>query len=140
MYGIAKRFTFEAAHILDEAYSKECTVVHGHSYKVEFHLSVDNHELNEENYMVLDFKTLKEIVDPIIARFDHALIISDERYLKEYVDVTFKQKLVILPNSPTAEVLAKYFFDAVKSDARVQHTLKKVKVWETEKAFAVYSE
>jgi 6-pyruvoyltetrahydropterin/6-carboxytetrahydropterin synthase len=67
MQTISKKFDFEAAHILWNHPGK-CSRLHGHSYKVNIEVTG---EVMLETGFVLDFADLKNIVRPIIERFDH---------------------------------------------------------------------
>ncbi|MFL2840981.1 MAG: 6-carboxytetrahydropterin synthase QueD [Pseudohongiellaceae bacterium] len=66
---IYKEFTFEAAHLLPNvAAGHRCGRLHGHSYKVQVHVSG---ALNERLGWVMDFAEIKKIVRPIIKQLDH---------------------------------------------------------------------
>ncbi|MDC0598962.1 6-carboxytetrahydropterin synthase QueD [Gammaproteobacteria bacterium] len=66
---IYKEFTFEAAHRLPNVpENHQCSRLHGHSFKIEVHVSgqVDKHL-----GWVMDFAEIKTAVKPIIAKLDH---------------------------------------------------------------------
>jgi 6-pyruvoyltetrahydropterin/6-carboxytetrahydropterin synthase len=79
--------------------------------------------------LLLDFKDLREVMRPVIERLDHQMI-NDI--------VPFKEM------NPSAENLAKYFFDETNSRLRQMTNgrvhVKDVTVFETESTTATYSE
>jgi len=135
MWTIRKLFKFEGSHILSKSYSKECQRVHGHSYKVEIFLSSET--LNEDG-MVIDFKLLKEIVNPLIESFDHQCLFEVGTFpLRELLPGT-----IAFPYNPTAENMCKFLHDSIS------HTLAdkgyyiklKVRIHETDTGWAEYEE
>lgn len=147
MYRVTKRFRFEAAHQLDRAFSKACTdCVHGHSYVVEVTLAAD--VLNDD-YMVLDFGHIKDIIKASVEEFDHALLLPAS-LVKQYAK-TPSRKIVNVGCNPTAEVMAKAFFDVARcaiqgamdrAELNVNRGVRveKVRVQETETGWAEYEE
>jgi len=129
---IRKKIRFEAAHVLTNAYSVECKQIHGHSYQLEVFF---RSELLNNNSMVYDFKAIKEVVQPLINVWDHSLIIQADtpahRALKE------EGNLITVPFNPTAEEMAKFFYDYIKAQVS---SLYKVRVYETETGYAEYWE
>jgi 6-pyruvoyltetrahydropterin/6-carboxytetrahydropterin synthase len=109
---VTKIFRFETAHQLTDSYSKECQEIHGHSYKCEVTFEGP---IDPVTGMVIDFKLVKEIVDPIIKKYDHKFF-TKESYCK----------------NPTAENMAEDIFWSIR-DATL--LIVKVKLWETETGF-----
>ena len=72
---ISKDIKFDCAHMLSN-YEGKCANLHGHTYHGTVTLEGD---VNPETSMVLDYNTIKQVVD----RFDHAIVFSD---LKERGD------------------------------------------------------
>ena len=67
---ISKTFYFESAHFLPG--HPHCGQMHGHSYKLE--VKVDG-KINPENGMVMDFKTLSELINTkVIKKLDHNML------------------------------------------------------------------
>lgn len=101
-YRVRKTFTFEAAHRLDVAESRACVdTVHGHSYTVELFLTATC--LNRSQ-MVLDFGMLSPFIEGVKEEWDHALFVSRKR-ARDYLE-TGDKKVVVMPASPTAEVMS----------------------------------
>ena len=106
MFRIRKQFKFEAAHMLEDAFTAEChECVHGHSYTVELFIcahNLDNYE------MVMDFGILKAFIDKVKNEWDHALILHGNQR-KNFIALqqdSILQKVVYLAHSPTAEIMA----------------------------------
>jgi len=69
---VTKVFHFAYAHFLPN-YEGPCARIHGHTAKVE--VTFTHHPLLETYpEMVLDFKTIKKYVDPIICELDHQFL------------------------------------------------------------------
>ena len=122
MYYATKKFRFEMGHKLSGAYTKACLDPHGHTYTLE--VTVKSTLL--DNYgMVMDFKRLKEIVQPLVNKFDHKFLIHGENFDK----------------NPTAENIADYFWDKIVKKIRIGYDgklmpvpeveLHKITLWET---------
>ena len=123
LHYITKEFRFEAAHHLP-GYDGPCANVHGHSYKLQVTVGgevTDKHSEYANDYMVMDFKDLKEVVDSIIRDFDH----SD---LNKFFAI------------PTAECMARYIYKEVKKKLPLDIKLAHVRLWETETSFVDYGD
>ena len=91
---IYKSFTFESAHSLPNVpEGHKCARLHGHSYRVTFHLEGD---LGETSGWVTDFADIGVAVRPVIDQIDHY-------YLNEIPGL----------ENPTAEILAMWIWDRV---------------------------
>jgi 6-pyruvoyltetrahydropterin/6-carboxytetrahydropterin synthase len=106
------RDKFQAAHFLKD-YGGKCEKLHGHTFQVEVQVEVT--ELNKTG-IGIDFARIKEKLSQVLP--DHA-------HLNE-----------VFPFNPSAENLARYFFQELKKHFPV----KEVTVWESEDASASYSE
>ena len=71
---VTKIFKFEMAHQLESCESEDCKNIHGHSYKCE--VTFTSFGLNKDG-MVCDFKIIKEIVEPITNKYDHAFLTKE---------------------------------------------------------------
>ena len=134
MYEIRKIFYFEMAHILSKSYSKECQKFHGHSYKLEV---IIKSEVLDKNGVVMDFKKLKEIVQPIVNKLDHICLVEStvtvDRSLKEQM---IRNGIYFVDYNPTAENMVKYFYDEISSyirDFDIQ-----INLWETKTGMVSY--
>lgn len=121
MYTVSARAHYDSAHYLED-YDGKCANVHGHHYVVEAAISV--RELGRHGF-AFDFVDLKRELRDLAEGLDHCLL-ND---LPQFDGV---------PTS--AEVQAKYFFDAlVERLPEVQaEGLQWVRVWETPTSWAQY--
>ena len=113
---------FASAHSLRN-YPGDCSRLHGHNWQVE--VSVCSQVL-DDNGIAIDFREIKKQTKLVIKRVDH-------QYLNEI------EPFDVL--NPTAENIAKYFFDEV--GLLVNNENVKVKdevIWETPRSAVTYSE
>ena len=144
MYNIRKKFKFEYAHQLINAYSDCCKdCIHGHSAVLEVFISASTLDKNE---MVLDFGELKERINSLISEYDHALVMSnkhDPEYLKMLKK--FNSKLIIVDYNSTAENMAKDFYYRIEKLLNFKLFKNDLKLWkirlhETDTGYAEYKE
>ena len=130
---IGKEFRWEMGHRLP-LHEGGCRNVHGHSYRM--HVSVTG-EL-DENGMVVDYFDLREIVDPLIERIDHAFLCdtSDTDMLAFLEKHEMKRVIVNFPS--TAENIARWLLDQVVEPLQRYKNLKTiaVRLHETERTYA----
>ena len=171
MFLMSREIGIDAGHRVPTHGSK-CKNLHGHRYTIQAHcMSTDLHEKGEQKDMGIDFGFLKEeMMLNIDHDCDHALIlwwgdslletfIPNETHNNRAINwvrrdgwytVPFDwtldgvDKLYIIPDIPTAEVLAKHWFYRLKErvserSARMAKLIA-VKVWETPNCFATYTE
>ena len=113
---------FASAHSLRN-YPGDCSRLHGHNWGVE--VMVYSNKLDEKG-IAIDFREIKKQTKVVVKRLDH-------QYLNE-----IKPFNVL---NPTAENIAKYFFDEVGSLINNQDVkVKEVTIWETPRASVTYSE
>lgn len=93
---IFKIFHIEAAHRLTGVpATHKCARLHGHSFRIEVHLSG---ELDPVTGWVMDFAEVKRVFAPIFDQLDH-------RYLNDIPGL----------ENPTSERLAQWIWAALKS-------------------------
>src|SRR6202035_1881999 len=125
MFEVTVDDTFAAGHSLRN-YKGKCENPHGHNYKVRVTLA--GAELDKAG-LLLDFKDLREVMRHVIDRLDHQMMNDIEPFTTL---------------NPSAENLAKYFYD--ESNSRLQRVtsgrvrVQNVTVDETETTTATYSE
>lgn len=69
---IYKDFSFDAAHFLPHVPDgHKCKNMHGHTYRLRVCIKGQPHE---KLGWVMDFKDLKDVVNPIIDQLDHKLL------------------------------------------------------------------
>ena len=119
MYRLRVETTFAAAHNVVES-SGKCEKLHGHTWTVELFVVAEN---TEPNGMVIDFAVLKAALREVTEKLDHT-------YLNEISEL----------GNPTSENIAKYCFSKLKKILPEKPRLEKVRVWESPKSWAEYSE
>ena len=125
MFEVTVEADFSSGHYLRN-YKGKCENPHGHNYKVRVTLA--GAELDGAG-LLLDFKLLKQVLRPAIARIDHQMLNDLEPF-------------TVL--NPSAENLSKYFYD--ETNARLKNVtngrvrVKDVTVFETDTTTATYSE
>ncbi len=113
---------FASAHSLRN-YPGDCARLHGHNWQVE--VSVCS-EVLDDNGIAIDFREIKKQTKLVIKRLDH-------QYLNEI------KPFDVL--NPTAENIAKYFFEEVGLLINSENVkVKEVLIWETPRSAITYSE
>jgi 6-pyruvoyltetrahydropterin/6-carboxytetrahydropterin synthase len=113
---------FASAHSLRN-YPGDCSRLHGYNWQVE--VSACSQVL-DDNGIAIDFREIKKQTKLVIKRVDH-------QYLNEI------EPFDVL--NPTAENIAKYFFDEIGlliNNESVE--VKDVVIWETPRSAVTYSE
>ncbi|MFZ3213382.1 MAG: 6-carboxytetrahydropterin synthase QueD [Terriglobales bacterium] len=125
MFQVTVEDTFAAGHYLRN-YRGKCENPHGHNYKVR--VTLYGEELDRAG-LLLDFKDLKDVMRDTMDRLDHQMINDLEPF-------------TVL--NPSAENLAKYFYDQTQEKLRSATNgrvrVKDVTVWETDTTTATYFE
>ena len=124
MFEVSVEETFAAGHALRH-YRGKCENVHGHNWRV---MVTFVGESVDKAGMLVDFVEVKKSMNKVIDYLDHQFI-ND---LKPFDEL-----------SPSAENIAKYFFDEMNSDlaatpGEAPCKISQVKVWETDDASATY--
>jgi len=125
MFEVTVEDSFAAGHYLRN-YRGKCENPHGHNYKIRVTLA--GNELDRAG-LLLDFKDLRDVMKHVIERLDHQMI-NDIQPFTEL--------------NPSAENLAKYFYDEtngrLRSSTNGRVWVKTVTVFETDTTTATYSE
>lgn len=120
MYELKVLTRFAAAHQL-KMVTEKCENLHGHNWKIEFHVAGD--KLNSG--VLVDFGVVKERLNEIIDTLDH-------RFLNE---------LPAFENAnPSSEQIARYIADEFQRRAggNAGYHVSRVSVWESDDACATY--
>jgi len=125
MFEVTVEAGFSSGHYLRNYHGK-CENPHGHNYRVLVTLA--GAELDETG-LLLDFKLLKNLLKPVVEYLDHRMINDLERFTEL---------------NPSAENLARYFFDETSKELREMTggrvRVKDCTVFETDTSFARYYE
>lgn len=160
MISVTKEIEIQAAHRVAETSSK-CRLLHGHRYVIEATCSGEIAKSGEQKGMVIDFSFLKEVMIQYIHEpCDHGTILDKNDPLLHALvaeggvqgGYTFGEEASLFTNdfgnfygvpfTPTAENLARHWFDLMKEPVQVASRgfahLVRVRVWETGSCFADY--
>ncbi|HOV89874.1 MAG TPA: 6-carboxytetrahydropterin synthase [Syntrophorhabdaceae bacterium] len=122
MFTLYIRDNFSAAHRIEDYHGK-CESLHGHNFKVE---ALFEGSMPGMGGMVADFKILKGLLKDVLSTLDH-------RFLNE---IAFFQE-----RAASSEYLALYIYNELKNLLKIEGvSLKEVRVWESETAYAAYGE
>jgi 6-pyruvoyltetrahydropterin/6-carboxytetrahydropterin synthase len=125
MYEVTVEDSFAAGHYLRH-YKGKCENPHGHNYKVRVTLAG---EVLDKAGLLVDFKDLRDVMKQVIERLDHQMINDLEPFTTL---------------NPSAENLAKYFYDETNSKLKRETNglvrVKAVTIYETDETTARYFE
>lgn len=139
MNRIRKSFTFEAAHQLERAFSKECSdCIHGHSYTVEMFLKSG---ALDSDAMVMDFGVLKGFKKIVMDSWDHGLLLHEDKkpHYMPLIEAGLlkREKVSFLTRNPTAETMARMLYKMLWDFVTDAHVIvEKVRVHETSTGWA----
>ncbi|HVN95440.1 MAG TPA: 6-carboxytetrahydropterin synthase [Syntrophorhabdaceae bacterium] len=120
MFTLCVKDSFAAAHRL-VGYKGQCEELHGHNFLVEAFFSGET--LGADG-LLIDFKILKDNLRQVLALLDH-------KYLNEIP--FFSEK------ASSAEYIAMYIHGQMEKKIKTTGvSLKEVRVWESDKAYAAY--
>lgn len=139
---------FSACHFLKEPL--KCSRIHGHNYYV----SVEVESEVDENYFVIDFIELKQIVESLVEPLDHYVLVPElSKNLKitkkdESIEViTENNKKYLFPKcdvkflpleATTSEMLAKYIHSKLKEI--LPNKIITVKIEESKSTIAIFTD
>jgi 6-pyruvoyltetrahydropterin/6-carboxytetrahydropterin synthase len=121
MFEVSVEETFAAGHALRN-YRGKCENMHGHNYRVQ--LTFSGAELDTIG-LLIDFVAVKKLMQTVVDRLDH-------QYLNDLAPFDAL--------NPSAENMAKYFYDEVSRGLGQATPVKlgQVRVWETDTTSATY--
>jgi 6-pyruvoyltetrahydropterin/6-carboxytetrahydropterin synthase len=122
MFQVSVEDTFSSGHAL-RGYKGKCENPHGHNYRVQ--VTLEGPQLDKIG-LLIDFTQLKEVMRAVIKRLDHQFLNN----LEPFTTV-----------NPSAENMAKYFFDEISGNLRELPSgarVTDVVIWETDTAMAKY--
>lgn len=130
MYTIQAEAHFDSAHFL-KGYNGPCANLHGHRWRVVAYQSTKNLiESGEKRGMVADFGDLKKPLKALADSLDHKLILEEGTVGEKFLEALELEgfSYVTIPVRPTAEAMAKWFFDQLSQKVS---GLSEVVVYET---------
>ena len=120
MISVTKCFEFEAAHCLPDHKGK-CKHVHGHSYRLEVEISLEDKKFNAlESGILVDFSDLEKLVKVyVVDRLDHTM-------LNDFFGTMI----------PSAENMVMWIKTTIQSVLEGHFTVERVRLWETSTSYA----
>lgn len=118
-FDVSVSASFSAAHAI-KGMIGSCEKLHGHNWKVEVHVIVENLDARG---VAVDYRELRSQLQQIVKRFDHSVL----------NEVPELEGL-----SPTCENLAKHIFASLVRELPSEQKLRKVRVWESDYSSAAY--
>lgn len=133
---INKKYHFYAGH-RNENIDDKCKNLHGHTYYVT--MDFDFKEFNKATGITMLFSEIDSIVDPLINKLDHSLLIHEKDPLLKYLMLFTKEektslKVSILNTVTSAENLAQYIFHLVEEKLPII----KITLQETTSSIVIY--
>ena len=131
MYSVTREIHFSYGHRL-VGHSGKCRHVHGHNGRVA--IEAAGEKLDALN-MVVDFSEISKTIGRWIdENFDHVLILWEKDPLVAVMQEK-KEKILIVPENPTAEFMARRIYEEAR---RMGLPVKRVTLWETNDSCASY--
>ncbi|WWP01145.1 MAG: 6-carboxytetrahydropterin synthase [Candidatus Dasytiphilus stammeri] len=164
MYQINRKIEIDAGHRI-KAHASKCRNLHGHRYSIL--LTISSQDLinqGSQTGMVMDFSFVKDAMKECIdSNCDHAIIVdAEDNYLIKILDIvedgnkvqqsqtalliynSAGMKIYIVPFSPTAEALAKHWYEilsikiSTSCSEKNRMIVESVRVYETPNCWAEY--
>ena len=137
---ISKKYHFYAGH-RNENLNDKCFNLHGHTYYVTMNFDFDYNENDENDGVTVLFGAIDKLVNPIIKKLDHSLLIHEKDPLLKYLMMFTKEekkslKLSLFKNETSAENLAIYIFNEVTQLLPIV----KISVQETTSSTVIYED
>ena len=131
MYTVTKELYFCYGHRLMN-HGGKCRHLHGHSVKAS--ITIEAPQLNDDG-MVCDFAEIRDAAETYINQeLDHNLLLHQDDPLIPALKAG-GERFRALTEHPTAEVLAKEIYEAVKKSGL---SIREVTLWETASSYATY--
>ena len=118
-------------------YEGKCKHLHGHNYLIK--VDVEGGGLNSQG-MIIDFTTLKPMIERIVGVWDHKIILrKDDPLIPLVKDLT---PIIEFDQNPTAEVMAEIICKRISDglDLNPFESRIKIVVQETRDCYATYTE
>lgn len=109
-----------------------CRDLHGHNYRLQVTFEgrpQDGSDRRADRGMVADFSTLKKVVADTVDRLDHAMVLEEADPAAALVAPY--ARLVRVPFTPTAELLARWLLDQLQQPEGCAQCVRVV-LWESD--------
>jgi len=131
MYKVLREIHLSYGHRL-VGHQGKCRNVHGHNGRVQIEVAAE--KLDKLN-MVVDFSEISRTIGKWIdENLDHVLILWEKDPLVPVLKEK-NEKILVAPENPTAEFLARWIFDEAR---KMKLPVSRVTFWETNDSCASY--
>jgi 6-pyruvoyltetrahydropterin/6-carboxytetrahydropterin synthase len=127
-YILRKRFKLPIGHRLSK-HEGLCKNVHGHNIVCEIALVA--YDLND-NDMVIDFKKVKEIMNPLLNSLDHCCLLNEDDFDDIKHLAKNNRKYITFNGDPTAEVLTEYIYNYISDKLPENIYAHSIRIWEND--------
>ncbi len=137
MYYLTAKAAFDSAHFLLNHKGK-CANIHGHRWTVVAKIKGESLiESGEAKGMILDFADFKKALRALAEELDHQFLVEKDSLKPSTIEALAGENfsLITLDFRPTAENMAKYFYEKLKAEHLPIHL---VEVYETPDNCAIY--
>lgn len=137
MYRLKTVSSFDGAHFLYE-YEGKCKNIHGHRWQVAAEVYGENLDTTPQTRgMLVDFSSFKSDLKKLTDEFDHSLIVEKGSLMDKTMEALTEEgfKIIILEVRPTAENLARIFYDRL---CNMGYKVYEMTVYETPENCATY--
>ena len=132
MYSVIKEIHFSYGHRL-VGHAGKCRHVHGHNGRVQIEVAAKK---LDQLGMVVDFSEISRSIGKWIdENLDHVLILWDKDPLVPVLKER-GEKILIVPENPTAEFLARWIYEEA---VKIKLPISRVTLWETNDSCASYA-
>ena len=132
MYTVIREMHFSYGHRL-VGHAGKCRHVHGHNGRVQIEVAAKK---LDQLGMVVDFSEISRSIGKWIdENLDHVLILWDKDPLVSVLKER-GEKILIVPENPTAEFLARWIYEEA---AKIKLPVSRVTLWETNDSSASYA-
>lgn len=139
MYYLTAEAAFDSAHFLC-GHQGKCSNLHGHRWRMIAKIAGESLQTTQESAgMLMDFSELKQAVRDLADQLDHRLLIEEGTMQPQTLEALNQEgfEVIILSFRPTAENLAKYLFESLRTSGFPMHSMT---VFETPDNCAVYED
>lgn len=129
---VAREFHFSMGHTLSD-YDGKCANLHGHNYRLIVTLGG---EVDDSRGMFVDFGEFKNMIDGVLADYDHHFLIfvGDPRAIPL---MEIDKEVRTTTGNPTCEFLVNQLFWQIHEAIQdFSCTVQGVQLWETENCYA----
>lgn len=135
---IIREFAFDMGHMLPD-HGGACYRPHGHRYRGELSVVGPLATAGSERGMVIDFAVMRDVLFDVTSVYDHRFTVCiDDPRLDMLLAVFTPDDIVVSPEPPTAENLARWIGTALERLLEGVTEVASVRLWETPSCSALW--